>query len=86
MHIFGLMTTLLKGLFSNPFGEVTIKINSTGLERKLKLKIYNSLGSTIQNVNITNQKTSINNLTQGIYFYSILSESSMQQQGMLVIY
>ncbi|MBN2893870.1 MAG: DUF3494 domain-containing protein [Bacteroidales bacterium] len=74
--------------YPNPFSNsTTIFVNDVSQILTSELKIYNVMGVEIMNIPITQEITTLEsvNLTSGLYFYKLISNSKTIQSGKLVI-
>lgn len=75
-------------LFPNPFtSSTTLRIRQTPLPEKLELKLYDALGKMVRSVRVNGSEISINRdeLTDGIYFYSLEGAKNFRKTGKLII-
>jgi len=73
-------------LYPNPsFGEISI-INSQNIDLK-RLEVYNLVGKLVRKINLNNStdKIDLKNISQGIYFAKIISESGKIKTQKLII-
>jgi len=75
-------SNLSNKIFPNPAKDY-ITITNTGADNFI---LYNSLGATIQNIKISKNQTTIKrgNLTNGLYFYSLIKNGEKIESGKVI--
>jgi hypothetical protein len=74
-------------VYPNPFSNsLSINLKDMTKNNKYDLKIYNTLGMTMLNVNLTQQSTILEtkNLPSGIYFYKVIVNDNIIQTGRII--
>lgn len=82
---YGLKETI--SIYPNPFkGSFTIAINAGVVLDKATLRMFNALGAEVVNTGISKQVTTValQSLPAGVYFYQVLDNGKMLQQGRLI--
>jgi hypothetical protein len=75
-------------IYPNPFSSQTyITINNPVLINNAEVRIFNILGTEIKRISILEQSTmiSFSEIMAGVYFYSVISENQVIQNGKLIL-
>ncbi|HBG71593.1 MAG: hypothetical protein A2W93_08120 [Bacteroidetes bacterium GWF2_43_63] len=75
-------------IYPNPFSSKTyITINNQVLINNAEVRIFNILGTEIKRISILEQSTmvSLSEMQNGVYFYSVISDNQVIQNGKLIL-
>lgn len=75
-------------IYPNPFSSQTyITINNPVLINNAEVRIFNILGTEIKRISILEQSTmiSLSEMQDGVYFYSVISDNQVIQNGKLIL-
>lgn len=73
-------------IFPNPSnGLINFRIENASQEQEYQLIVSNSIGQNIKTIYFSNNSAIINELSAGIYFYSLLTKTEVVNKGKFVI-
>ncbi|MFI5219765.1 MAG: T9SS type A sorting domain-containing protein [Bacteroidia bacterium] len=75
-------------IYPNPFTNLTtLELNSKYVSENAEYKIYDAMGKMVSTYKIKNRETIISreNLSPGVYFYQVVSESKIIGTGKLIV-
>jgi hypothetical protein len=81
------MTRDLK-IYPNPFNTTsTLKISPETILKNAEMKIYDSCGSEVKNITVSNHETSVDrgSLKSGMYIYFVVNNHEIIGNGKLVV-